>query len=203
VQASIDSLVFYQKFAKKINGKGTIFHIGSHKGKGFDLVKKQVAKAVEEVLKKTPDEVKLFLENAAGQKGVIGADLNELAYVYDSINSSELQEKLSICYDTQHGFSAGFDIRDKEAVEDTVGKIESALGFEMVGVIHINDSLVPFDSHRDRHANVGDGEIGEKGFKSFINHPKLRKLPFLLEVPGENKSGPRKEDIERLKLLYQ
>lgn len=200
-QASVESLIFYQKLAEKISGAGTIFHIGSHKGSGFDLVKKQVVNSIEKVLANTPDGVMLFLENAAGQKGVIGSDLNELRYIYDSISSKELKSKLSVCYDTQHGFSAGFDIRTKDEVENTIKKIDNQLDFNLVGVIHINDSLVPYDSHRDRHANVGEGEIGEKGFKAFLTHKKVQDMPLLLEVPGENKSGPRQVDIEKIKSL--
>jgi deoxyribonuclease-4 len=202
-QASTESLIFYQKFAKQINGVGTVFHIGSHKGKGFDLVKKQVVNSVEKVLTNTPDGIKLFLENAAGQKGVIGADLKELRYIYDSISSDELREKLMVCYDTQHGFGAGFDIRNEEVVKKTVKEIDNELGFDLIGVIHINDSLVEYDSHKDRHANVGEGEIGTIGFKAFINHIKIKSLPFILEVPGENRSGPRKVDIENLRLLSE
>lgn len=202
-QASVESLIFYQKFAKKINGVGTIFHTGSHKGRGFDSVKNQIVKSIEKVLENTPDGVKLYIENMAGQKGVIGSDLNELRYIYDSISSKELQSKLSVCYDTQHGFGAGFDIRNKQALEKTVAEIENTLSFDLIDVMHINDSLVEFDSHKDRHANVGDGEIGENGFSEFINHKKIRKLPFILEVPGENRSGPRKIDIEKLRSLYK
>lgn len=203
IQASVESLVFYQQFAKKINGVGTIFHTGSHKGRGFDVVKKQIVKAVEDVLKKTPDGVTLFLENAAGQKGVIGADLLELRYIYDSISSDELKSKLAVCYDTQHGFAAGLDIRNSQAVDETIIKIENQLGMEIVKVIHINDSLMEFDSRRDRHANVGEGEIGEEGFREFLNHKKIKGLPFLLEVPGENKSGPRDVDVEKVKSLLK
>jgi len=155
------------------------------------------------VLENTPDGVRLYIENMAGQKGVIGSDLRELRYIYDSITSKELKSKLSVCYDTQHGFGAGFDIRNKQVVEKTVDEIENILSFDLIDVIHINDSLVEFNSHKDRHANVGEGEIGNNGFREFINHKRIRNLPFILEVPGENRSGPRGVDIEKMKLLYK
>ncbi|MFC1653322.1 deoxyribonuclease IV [Patescibacteria group bacterium] len=201
VEASIESLLFYQKFSKKINGEGTIFHIGSHKGRGFDAVKKQIAGAVEKVLSKTPDDVMLFLENAAGQKGIIGSNLEDLRYIYDSISSDELKRKLGVCYDTQHGFASGLDVRSEKSLENTVDKIKNTLGVDLIKVVHINDSKVELSSNRDRHENVGEGMIGEDGFRLFTNHPTFSSLPFLLEVPGENKSGPRKIDIENFQKI--
>lgn len=203
LQVCIDSLIFYQQFAGKIEGEGTIFHIGSHKGVGFEAVKKQVAKAIEDVLKHTPDGVKLFLENAAGHKGVIGADLHELRWLRDKISSNELRSKLGICYDTQHGFASGLDVRTKESLTKTLKTIDNQLGLEQVNVIHANDSKVAFNSQRDRHENIGEGEIGTEGFRYLVNHPRLHHLPVILEVPGEKRSGPRAVDIERLVSLCE
>lgn len=202
VSASIDSLVFYQKFAARIHGAGTIFHLGSHKGAGFQVVKKQVGLAIEKVLSQTPDGVTLFLENAAGQSGAIGADLSELRELYDGISSKELQLKLKVCYDTQHGFASGYDVRDESSVKETVGKIESQLGIDLIGAIHANDSMVEFDSHRDRHENIGQGQIGKEGFRAVVQHSKLRDLPFLLEVPGKDKAGPNEAELNTLKDLF-
>lgn len=202
VQASINSLLFYQRLASKISGAGTIFHLGSHKGLGFGAVKKQVAQAIEKVLASTPDNVNLYLENAAGQSGAIGAQLSELRSLYDSISSRELQKKLKVCYDTQHGFSAGYDIRDNAKVEATVKIIENELGASLIGVIHANDSMVELGGHKDRHQNIGEGSIGKEGFRAFIAHPVFNHLPYLLEVPGKDKSGPQLSDVSTLKALF-
>jgi deoxyribonuclease-4 len=203
VEASIASLDFYQKLAGTIGGAGTIFHLGSHKGAGFEAVKKQVASAIEKVLAKTPDGVHLYLENAAGQSGAIGADLRELRELYEMISSSELKAKMKVCFDTQHGFSAGYDFRTATAVAESVARIDNELSFSLIGVIHANDSMVPFDGHKDRHENIGKGLIGKEGFRAVLAHPSFRELPFLLEVPGLNKSGPQARDIETLQQLSQ
>jgi deoxyribonuclease-4 len=202
VKACIDTLIFYQKFAFQIGGRGTIFHIGSHKGVGFSNVKDQVASAIVEVLKKTPSNVKLYLENAAGHKGVIGADFDELGFLISSVPGN-LRSKLAVCLDTQHAFASGYDVRNKSGVDEMLIDFEKKIGFKYLEVLHANDSKTEFASNRDRHENIGDGHIGLKGFKILLNHNKLKKLPFLLEVPGENKSGPRKEDVEKIRSLVK
>lgn len=201
VEASIASLDFYQKLAGTIGGAGTIFHLGSHKGLGFQAVKKQVALAIEKVLTHTPDGVHLFLENAAGQSGAIGADLKELRELYEMISSSELKAKMKVCFDTQHGFSAGYDFRNAAAVKESVARIDNELSFSLIGVIHANDSMVPFDGHKDRHENIGEGLIGKEGFKAILQEPHFKELPFLLEVPGKDKNGPQLVDIQALRSL--
>lgn len=201
VHASINSLLFYQQLAGTIGGSGTIFHLGSHKGLGFNAVKKQVASAIEKVLATTPDGVHLFLENAAGQSGAIGADLREIRELYEMISSKELQSRMKVCFDTQHGFSAGYDFRNAQAVKTSVARIENELSFSLIGVIHANDSKVVFDGHKDRHENIGEGLIGKEGFRAILAHPSFRSLPFLLEVPGKDKSGPQAQDIETLRSL--
>ena len=202
VLASIESLNFYQALAGKIHGAGTIFHLGSHKGAGFAKVKKQITHAIEEVLIKTPDGVALYLENAAGQSGAIGADLSELRQLYDGITSPELRSKLRVCYDTQHGFSAGLDIRSHKAMTATAAHIDNRLGIDLIGVIHANDSMVELGGQRDRHENIGRGKIGAAGFTAFVHHPAFRDLPYILEVPGTDKSGPQAADITALAALF-
>jgi len=201
LEVSIESLKNYQQTAGQIKGEGTIFHLGSHKGAGFDAVKNQIVKALEQVLKNTPDGVTLFLENAAGHKGIVGSQLNELGWLIGQIKSKELQSKLAVCLDTQHAFVSGYDLRTKEGIGKLIQDADNAFGWNKVKVIHANDSIPEFNSRKDRHQNIGEGEIGESGFKFLLAHPKLKHLPFILEVPGTNKSGPRIEDINKLKSL--
>ncbi len=197
VKASIDTLIFYQKFAGLIGGNGTIFHIGSHKGVGFDFVKNQIVTAIVEILKKTPSNVKLYLENAAGHKGVIGDDFEELGEIVSSV-PDDLQKKLSVCLDTQHAFASGYEVRNEIGVNKMLSDLDRDIGLEFLEVIHANDSKVELGGRRDRHENIGEGFIGADGFKVILNHKKLKLLPFILEVPGENRSGPREQDVEKL-----
>ncbi len=201
LEVSVQSLVNYQQSAGRIGGKGTIFHLGSHKGAGFEQVREQVCGALEQALAATPEGVTLFLENAAGHKGTIGADLNELGWLIEHISSDDLRDKLGVCLDTQHAFASGYELRTKEGVAEFVTAADTAFGWERVGVMHANDSKTEFDSHRDRHENIGEGEIGAEGFRYVLQHPKIKGLPFLLEVPGEDRSGPRAEDVQKLREL--
>lgn len=200
VQASVGSLNFYQKFAGEIGGAGTIFHIGSHKGRGFGTVKNQIIEAVTEAAINTPLGVRIFLENAAGAGGVIGADFDEIGEIIKGI-PPELRTRLAVCLDTQHALASGYELRSEAGIRETLEKFDRSVGLEYLMVVHANDSKIEPGGHRDRHENIGKGFIGESGFAKLLSHPKLKNLPFILEVPGENKSGPRKEDVELMKSL--
>ncbi len=198
VQASVDSLIFYQQLAGKIGGAGTIFHIGSHKGVGFGAVKNQVVGAIDQVLQNTPDGVKLFLENAAGHKGVIGDRFEELGEIIKALPN---KEKVAVCLDTQHAFASGYGVRTQAGIDLMIADFDLYIGLDHLKVVHANDSMMEFNSRRDRHQNIGEGFIGEGGFRLMLAHPVLKNLPWILEVPGTNKSGPRKEDVGKLKEL--
>lgn len=204
LQKGVESLISYQQLAGQIEGMGTVFHIGSHKGKGLESVLNQVAKAIKEVIDQTPDGVTLYLENAAGHKGTIGQTFIELSQILDAVSQlNPDMSKLAVCIDTQHAFASGYDLRNSQGLEQMLDEADSTFGLDLVQTIHINDSLMPFDSKRDRHANIGEGEIGTQGLSSVVNHPKLKHLPFFLEVPGKDKSGPRKQDVDQLKSLFR
>lgn len=198
----IESLSYYQQLAGKIAGLGTVFHTGSHKGRGLEAVLDQVVNAIVQILQNTPNNVTLYLENAAGQNGTIGQSFEELAQIIKAVEEkTAAADKLAICLDTQHAFASGYDLRSKTGVNNMIQALTNALDIDRLRMIHANDSLTPLGSNRDRHANIGQGEIGIEGFKALVNHPMLTKLPWVLEVPGENKSGPRKEDVELLKSI--
>lgn len=204
VKVCIDALIKHQELASKIGALGTVFHVGSHKGKGFEAVADQVAEALLQILASSPNEVELLLENTAGQNGAIGSSFAELATIKKLVEEKGGDTThLGLGVDTQHAFGAGFDLTNKEGVETMVNEIDTTWGIDKLKLMHLNDSLVACGSHKDRHANIGEGLIGVSGLKQVVNHPKLSKLPFIVEVPGKNKSGPRKEDVSRLKLLYK
>ncbi len=193
LSVSIDSLVFYQTQAARIGGEGTIFHIGSRKDRPFLEVKDQVVGAINRVLAGTPQGVKLFLENCAGQAGTIGDTFEELASIIKEVDE---KEKLGVCLDTQHCFASGIDL------ENTIDKFDKIIGLEYLKVIHVNDSKTDFESRVDRHENLGEGKIGEERLKKFLQTSQLSILncPLILEVPGSG-DGPRREDIDKLRSL--
>jgi deoxyribonuclease-4 len=202
VKISMQSLINYQDLAGKLGVLGTIFHVGSHKGNGFDQVKKSVAMAISEIVKSSPDNTILMLENAAGHKGTIGQTLEELIYLIETaIALGADEKKIGLCLDTQHAFVSGVDARDGEKLDAYLAMIQSELGLNFVKVIHVNDSKYECNTHRDRHENVGSGFLGKQGLANWLNHPKLRNLPFILEVPGRETKGPGAVDINELKAL--
>ncbi|MBI2587631.1 deoxyribonuclease IV [Candidatus Amesbacteria bacterium] len=193
LRASTNSLIFYQRLAGEIGAVGTIFHIGSHKGQGLANCIDQIVQAVNFILDSSPKGTKLILENAAGQGGTIGENLQDLAQIIARVGD---KPKISVCLDTQHAFAAGYNL-------DTIlDKFDHTIGLKYLSVIHLNDSKTDFGSHVDRHANLGDGKIGLGPLKKFATDPRLKTIPLILEVPGSG-SGPRKTDIDTLKSLVE
>jgi len=201
---SIQSLKHYQQAAATLNVLGTIFHVGSHKGNGFDTVCKSVSEAIVEVLNDSPPDIFLLIENAAGHAGTVGQTVDELAKIFDEVDRIGGNTKqLGLCLDTQHAFAAGVDAREMEQLNNFLEEIDQKVGLKYVKVIHTNDSKVEANSHKDRHENIGDGILGNTGLSNWINHKSLSHLPFILEVPGLDKSGPRQIDVLRLHHLIQ
>ena len=108
--------------------------------------------------------------------------------------------RVSVCFDTCHAFASGYDERSVAEVKKTVDELDRIVGLKKVEVIHANDSVTGLASNRDRHANIGDGQIGEDGFRALLHEPRLAKLPFILEVPGAG-GGPDAEQVAILKRL--
>jgi deoxyribonuclease-4 len=192
LKASMDSLIFYQRLAGEIGAVGTIFHIGSHKGRGLEENLDQIVASVNCILDSSPKGTKLILENAAGQANTVGQNLEELAEIISRIGD---KPKIGICLDTQHSFAAGYEL------PKIIEKFDKIIGIKHLSVIHLNDSKTEFNSHVDRHENLGEGHIGLDVLKEFINDQHLKNIPVILETPGENQSGPRKVDVDLLKSL--
>ena len=203
VKVCVDSLKYYQSLAGRIGAQGTIFHVGSHKGKGLQTYLAQIAGAIAEVAAGMPDKIWLLLENAAGQKGTIGQRFEELKTIIEAVRGMGAEtNRLGVGMDTQHAFASGYDLRTEGGLETLLTDIDMSVGLDKLQVIHLNDSATPYAGCRDRHANLGDGAIGLIGLRRVINHPRLKHLPFILEVPGE-KQGPRLEDVQALKALVK
>lgn len=109
--------------------------------------------------------------------------------------------RVGVCFDTCHAFASGYDLRTPEAVEQTLAEWDRAVGPGRLELVHCNDSQTPLGSNRDRHANIGRGEIGEEGFRSLLHEPRLARVPFVLEVPGFDGKGPDRENLDVLRSL--
>lgn len=203
LEKSIASVVNALTIASKISATGVVLHTGSHKGLGIDAVSDQVIQALIKILDETPTNTKLALENMAGQGGVIGATFEELGMLLDGVDS----DRLGVCFDTCHAFAAGYDISNSEGVDSTMNEFDAAIGFEKLLVVHANDSLMELGGNRDRHENIGQGFIGDDGFKAILGHSAFAEVPFLLEVPGyptddsEKGNGPDLQNVNHLKKL--
>ena len=197
LKRSIGALARYVGCAAQIGALGVIFHSGSHKGAGYDTILDQAVRALAEVLERSPTEPWLVLENAAGMGNQIGASFSELGQIIKALGSPNVK----VCLDTCHTFSAGYDIAHHDSLERVVEEFDREIGLDNLVAFHANDSKVPLGANVDRHENIGDGSIGLEGFETILAHPAFRDIPFLLEVPGTDRSGPDKENVDRLKAI--
>ncbi|MEG0181759.1 MAG: deoxyribonuclease IV [Peptostreptococcaceae bacterium] len=167
------------------------FHPGSHVGSGVEVGTDKIAKALNEAI--TGDEnIIVLLETMSGKGTEIGFTFEQIKEI---INKVEYKDKIGVCLDTCHIFSAGYDIvNDLDVVIDEFDKI---IGLDKLKAVHLNDSMMPFGAKKDRHACIGEGEIGLNPIIAFITHPKLKHLPFYLETPLEDEG--HKREIEMIK----
>jgi deoxyribonuclease-4 len=140
----------------------------------------------------------LHLENTAGTGGTLGRSFHELAALVELAGGDE---RLGLCLDSCHLLASGYDIRTVESLDAVLDECARLVGLERIGSLHLNDSVTPLGSNRDRHANVGEGEIGMRGCAVFLSEPRLDGLPCVLETPGPHHSGPRTEEIALARTL--
>jgi deoxyribonuclease-4 len=197
-EKSIDCVVNALTVADGAGANGVVLHTGSHRGKGLEAVLPRVATALERIFTDAPGDCLLALENAAGQGGTIGKSWAELGSVLKAVPTP----RLAVCMDTCHAFAAGYKVTEPAGLRETLDDLDREVGLARLAVLHANDSLMEFGSTRDRHQNIGDGFIGNDGFRVILAEPALAHLPLLLEVPGiDGKSGPDAENVARLKRL--
>lgn len=160
-----------------------VFHPGSHTGAGAETGVENVGERLSEL--HIPDSTKVLLENTAGKGTTVGRSFEELARMVEV--SDYGYESLGFCLDSCHLFAAGYDFRTKEAMEELLREVETHLGVENVEYLHLNDSKHPFESEKDEHEHIGEGEIGDDGFRHFVNHDAFSNLPMVLETPEDEK----------------
>jgi deoxyribonuclease-4 len=182
----------------EIEGDGVIFHVGSHLGAGMDVGIERVVPALNDVLELCSDRTWLLMENSAGAGGTIGRSIDELVTLFEACDR---HERLGICLDTCHLYVSGIDVTDPTTLDAVVDKIDEHIGLDRLRALHINDAAAPLGSNLDRHANIGEGEIGEE-LGVFLAHPKLQGLPAFLEVPGVDKKGPNEDELRKVRELH-
>lgn len=172
-----------------------VFHPGAHTGAGRETGIENIAKRLDDL--DIPDDVMLLLENTAGKGTTLGKTMGELREMMD--RSAQDAESLGVCIDTCHAHAAGYELRDKDGFDDFIQEIEEDLGMDNVPVLHLNDSKDEKGSEKDNHEHIGEGNIGEKGFKNVVNESAFESLPMILETPVDNKGYA--ENLKRLRAL--
>ena len=194
-QKSVKSICDNLIFASKIKAKGLIYHPGSPKGKDKKAAIEREIKALKDILRQTPSDSTIFIENTAGLKK-IGTNEEEVGYILEKAGSS----RLMVCLDTAHALESGNIINfSEESIENWLSRWKSKMGIDKIGAFHINDSLTAAQSHHDRHANIGEGFIGREGFLNLMKRKEAKNIPWIIEVPGFDKNGPDKKNIDILK----
>jgi deoxyribonuclease IV len=186
--------------ALAIGAEYLVAHPGNCKGhsveEGIYAVIRSLAEAAQGL---DTQKLTVLLENTAGAGAALGSRLEELAIMRQF--AAQLTDlKIGFCIDTCHCLTSGYDLSTAAGVKETVAEIDRVLGVANVAVVHANDSKSPLGSHVDRHENIGRGYIGEEGFRSILNHPKLRGKAFILETPVDEE-GDELRNIEALKRL--
>ncbi|MDU1539926.1 MAG: deoxyribonuclease IV [Paeniclostridium sordellii] len=161
------------------------FHPGSHVGSGVEVGIDKIASALNEAIT-GKENITVLLETMSGKGSEIGFTFEQIREIIDKV---EHDEKIGVCLDTCHIFSAGYDIVND--LDSVIDKFDKIIGLERLKAVHLNDSMMPFESKKDRHACIGEGEIGLDAIIRFITHPKLKHLPFYLETPLEDEGHKR------------
>jgi deoxyribonuclease-4 len=169
-----------------------IVHPGSHRGSGEKVGLNRIIKALNDILEKS-NALKfrtiILLENTSGAGSSLGHTFLQLRNIMRGINS---KQNMGICLDTCHAFAAGYNLANKEGIKRMEEDLEKFIGWEKLKVIHLNDSRYPLGSRKDRHMHIGEGYIGKSGFRTIINHPSWKNIPFILETPKKKEEDDRR-----------
>jgi len=176
---------------RKLEIPYTVTHLGSHLGAGMRKGLERIVKSINKVFRDSHEDVMLLLENTAGTRNSMGGSFEDIQCIIQRLAHPE---RVGVCFDTCHAFAAGYDLRTREAVEETIRKFDEIIGFEKLKLVHLNDSLGDLNSRIDRHEHIGMGRIGEEGFRSILRS-KFSRLPLILETPKDL----RRSDIENLR----
>ena len=181
-----------------IEADGVIFHVGSHLGAGFEAGPDRTCAALGQILERCAGDTWLLMENSAGAGGTIGRSLDELGTLLDRLDR---HPRLGVCLDSCHLFVQGYDITDETHLGAVLDEADAKVGLERLGAVHVNDAAAPLGSCRDRHANIGKGEMGKRGLSAFLSEPRFEGLPATLETPGPEKKGSSKAEVTAAKRL--
>jgi deoxyribonuclease IV len=193
---SIKSLIHALRVGAGIGATGVVLHAGARKGESHDASMKRAAKAIAEALSDS-ECCPVLLENTAGTQGPLGRNFDELADLMELLDGDK---RVGVCLDSCHLFASGFEIRTPDALDQVIDEFDAKVGLNRLRCLHVNDSQVPLGANRDRHAALGEGELGDRGLSVFLSSPRFEDLPALLET-GRKGQGPDRDQVETAKTL--
>jgi len=199
--ASINNRIFYGgikairedlELGSALGAKYLMTHLGSAKEREEKDAIKKVAEGIEKVLDEYKGTTKLLIENSAGAGKIMGDAFEEINAIIKKVKNKDLA---GICFDTAHAFESGYDFRTPESAESVFENIEETIGINAIKLIHINESMTDLGSHKDRHANIGKGKIGESFFRRLMRDERFKDIDCILETPVEGEE----EDMRKMK----
>ncbi len=194
-QALVEDLLW----GDSIGAIGIVVHPGSHRGSGREKGLYRILYALEEIIGKVNTKCKIILENTSGSGTELGSNPEDFKFIIDGLQD---KSRIGMCLDTCHLFSAGFDIRTNKSIKETFDRWFSLIDSSYLILFHTNDSKGPLGSHLDRHTHIGEGEIGEGGFKNLLSFELFRSRPLVIETPKEP-AGSDEKNIKKLKELAE
>jgi deoxyribonuclease-4 len=187
---SLASLTHALHVGAGIGVVGVVLHPGSAKTGDVPKAIKRAGKVIGEALAES-DGCDLLFEDTAGAGGTLGRSFEELA---DLLEASGSSERLGLCLDSCHLYASGYDVATADGLDETLNECDRLVGLKRLRALHLNDSLVPLGSNRDRHAILGEGELGERGCANFVSEPRFEALPCVLET-GRDGGAPAAADV--------
>jgi deoxyribonuclease IV len=181
-ERSIEQFVIDLERTERLGAEYLVTHLGSASGRDTEWMVGRVADALNAAMKVHEPKATILLENTAGEAGDVGYTLEQVREVMVLLDDAA---PVGLCYDTCHGFAAGYDIRTKKDVAALARKIDATVGLECLKGMHLNDCLRDFGSRVDRHWHIGEGKVGLDGFKVLLHHPAFREIPKIMETPKE------------------
>jgi deoxyribonuclease IV len=177
-----------------LGAHAVVLHAGSalKNGGAVDAAIERAGRVIAEALAES-ETCPLHLEDTAGAGGTLGRSFEELARMIEVAGGDE---RLGVCLDSCHLLASGYDIRTAEGLASVLDDFDRIVGLDRLGSLHVNDSMTPLGSNRDRHANLGDGEIGREGIAAFLSEPRFEGMPCVLEGPGAKGKGVDRDDLQ-------
>jgi deoxyribonuclease-4 len=196
---SLDSLTHALRVGDGIGALGVVVHPGALKDDTRTNARKRAINLIKEALARS-ERCPILYENTAGSPQLLGRDFDETAELIEKTGGPK---RLGLCIDTCHLYATGYDIASPEGTKKMVDEIDDKVGLKQLKLMHMNDATDPLGSNRDRHAPIGKGEIGRKGFRAFLGEPRLQGVPAVLEGPGIDGHDVARKDVQLIRRLWR